>query len=312
MKSFTDTVLMVRPANFGYNPETAVNNAFQLESKERDNEKIRQKAVSEFENMVSMMRTAGIAVHVWQDSQEPIKPDALFPNNWFSTGPNGSLITYPMFAENRRIERDPAIIDFIESLFVVKKRYTFEHYEEKNKFLEGTGSMLFDHAARQVFACLSPRTNIELLDKVAVLSGYEMIAFTAVDQNGIPVYHTNVMMALGLDDVIVCLESITNLEARERLINAFEASSRSICEISFKQVNAFAGNMIQLMNNQGEAVLVMSKQAHDSLTKTQLKQLSQRSSILAPDITTIETYGGGSARCMIAEIFLEKRVNNMV
>lgn len=298
---------MIRPANFGYNPQTAVNNAFQTEADENDQTRIAEQAQAEFDDMVKSMRAVGIDVHVWQDSADPIKPDAIFPNNWFSTTPDGSLLTYPMFAPNRRIERDPAIIDFIEHDFDVVRRYEFEHFEAKDLFLEGTGSILYDHDEKVAYACLSPRTDIRLLDKLAVLLGYKIVSFTSVDERNVPIYHTNVMMALGEEYAIVCLDSIPSEEEKEKLIAAIEAGNRTVFPISYAQVNAYAGNMIQLRNKEGEPVLVMSAQARKSLTKNQVKTLESSSILLSPDIQTIEEYGGGSARCMIAEIFLDKR-----
>lgn len=307
MKTLTNSVLMIRPANFGYNPQTAVNNAFQTEADENDQTRIAEQAQAEFDDMVKSMRAVGIDVHVWQDSADPIKPDAIFPNNWFSTTPDGSLLTYPMFAPNRRIERDPAIIDFIEHDFDVVRRYEFEHFEAKDLFLEGTGSILYDHDEKVAYACLSPRTDIRLLDKLAVLLGYKIVSFTSVDERNVPIYHTNVMMALGEEYAIVCLDSIPSEEEKEKLIAAIEAGNRTVFPISYAQVNAYAGNMIQLRNKEGEPVLVMSAQARKSLTKNQVKTLESSSILLSPDIQTIEEYGGGSARCMIAEIFLDKR-----
>lgn len=307
MKTLTNSVLMIRPANFGYNPQTATNNAFQTEAAADQQEKIAEVARAEFDNMVDEMRAAGIDVHVWNDSADPIKPDAIFPNNWFSTTPDGSLLTYPMYAPNRRIERDPAIIDFIEHEFDIVRRYEFEHFEAKELFLEGTGSILFDHDAKVAYACLSPRTDIRLLDKLGVLTGYQIVSFNSVDEEGTPIYHTNVMMALAEHQAIVCLDSIHAADEKEKLVAAIEASGREVFPISYAQVNAFAGNMIQLRNKNGDAVLVMSAQAKASLTKNQIKSLEKHSILLSPDIQTIERYGGGSARCMIAEIFLDKR-----
>lgn len=305
--SFTDKVLMIRPASFGYNAETAVNNSFQTIGKKSDEEPIKEQAQVEFDRMVELMTEAGVDVHVWNDSADPKKPDAVFPNNWFSTTPGGAMITYPMFAKNRRIEREEAILDYVEQQFHVERRYEFQHYEEQDLFLEGTGSMLFDHDAKIIYACLSPRTSIELLDKMSVLAGYEIIAFTSVDRGGQPIYHTNVMMALGVKEVIICLDSIPDEAEKLKVQEAIARSNRSIIDISYDQVEAFAGNMIQLKNQLEEPVLVMSKQAYDSLTELQVKELESTSAIVAPDISTIEKYGGGSARCMIAEIFLRER-----
>ena len=208
MFTFARKILMIRPANFCYNPQTGVNNVFSNEAEKGEEESIHAKAVKEFDRMVAEIIEAGIDVHVWNDSETPKKPDAVFPNNWFSTTPNGAFVTYPMFAKNRRIERDPRIIDYIETMFEVERRYEFEHYEAKDLFLEGTGSMIMDHDEKVIYACLSARTDIELLDKMSVLSGYEVVAFTSTDEDGQPIYHTNVMMALANDLAIICMESI--------------------------------------------------------------------------------------------------------
>ncbi len=217
---------MVRPANFGFNPETAINNAFQTLDEDESENSITSRAIEEFDAMVKVMLEAGVHVFVWQDSETPVKPDAVFPNNWFSTTPEGWMLTYPLFAPNRRRERaTPAILDFVDQHFLVDRRYTFEHYEEKGLFLEGTGSMLFDHDQRVVYACLSPRTDIGLLDKLAVLTGYEMMAFHGTEQKWPSQFIiTNVMMALGTRDAVVCLESIADSEERTRLIERLEQS----------------------------------------------------------------------------------------
>ena len=307
MKSFTNQILMIQPANFGYNPETAINNAFQEQAPSTEAASIQERARKEFDGMVAKLREAGVEVFVWEDSAEPIKPDAVFPNNWFSTTPEGWLITYPMFAVNRRVERDPAIIQFLENTFEIRRRYTLEHYEGEALYLEGTGSLIFDHDSKVIYACLSPRTDIRLLDKIAVLLGYEMVPFHSVDRSGVPIYHTNVMMAMGLNEAVVCLDSIPDHAEKERLVTRIEASGKSVLPITFDQLEHFAGNMIQLRNDIGQSIYVMSVQAHESLSKTQIKQLEKSSSIVAVDIETIETYGGGSARCMIAELFADRK-----
>lgn len=298
---------MIRPANFGFNAETAVNNAFQSKADRNEESSIRELAKLEFDNMVEALQMANVDVHVWQDDEKVIKPDAVFPNNWFSTTPDGALITYPMFAANRRIERDARILDYVESNFIVERRYEFEHYEDSGLFLEGTGSMIIDHDAHVIYACLSPRTDIQLLDKISVLLNYEVMAFNSVDENSQQIYHTNVMMALAEYHAIICMDSITSMDEQQRLQGRVEAGGKTLFPISHKQVNAFAGNMIQLRNYVGEPVLVMSLQAYNSLTKTQVEILQEHYTLVTPDITTIEKYGGGSARCMIAEIFLEER-----
>lgn len=307
MRSFTNSVLMIRPSNFGYNVETAGNNAFQTRAEKDDQEHIRNCAIEEFDAFVELLKSEGVDVHVWQDSDTPAKPDAVFPNNWFSTTPEGALLTYPMFAENRRLEREEKLMDYVEEQFIVERRYHFEQYEEKSQFLEGTGSVLFDHDNKLVYACLSPRTHITLLDKLSVLLGYEMVAFHSEDENGVPIYHTNVMMALGEDFAVVCADSIRKEDEREKVFTTLNESGRKIVEISMSQVRSYTGNMIQLLDGTGNPIMVMSKQASKALNADQRKTIEQSARIVTCEIPTIEKYGGGSARCMIAEIFLQPR-----
>jgi hypothetical protein len=244
---------------------------------------------------------------VMEDTPEPKKPDAVFPNNWISFHENGAVLTYPMFAANRRIERREDIIEEIGKHFKVERRYTFEHYEEEDMFLEGTGSMLFDRVNKIVYACLSLRTDARLLDKFCVLVEYQRVVFHAVDRNGLPIYHTNVMMALGEDFAVLCKESIHNPEELKELENMLRITNKEIVDISYSQMESFAGNMLQVRNDTGQTFLVMSQSAYDSLNERQLQILSSKTQILPIDIRTIEYYGGGSVRCMMAEIFLVKK-----
>lgn len=306
MQQITDTIMMVRPASFGYNEETAKNNAFQSTT-DLPSDELQAKAQKEFDAMVDKLRSKGINIVVIQDTEEPRKPDAIFPNNWISFHEDGTVITYPMYAENRRIERREDVVEQLSEQFEVSKRYTFDYYEAEDKFLEGTGSMLFDRANNIVYACLSPRTDPMVLEKYAVLMGSEKVAFRSVDRHGQEIYHTNVMMALGEDFVVVCLESIPNQEERSALVEALERTGKNIIDINFDQVEAYAGNMLQVKSTDGTRYLCMSQQAYDSLTETQVAQLSQYTEILPIDIDTIETIGGGSVRCMMAEVFLPNK-----
>ncbi len=303
MRQITDKIMMIRPASFQFNEETAANNSFQTEG-DYDNEMIKAKAIEEFDEMVSTLRSKGITVEVIQDTATPVKPDAIFPNNWISFHKDGTVITYPMYAENRRIERREDIIDTLGEKYKVEKRYTFDYYEEENRFLEGTGSMLFDREHNIVYACLSPRTDIVILEKYSVLMGAKKIAFRSVDREGEDIYHTNVMMALGVDFCVICLDSIKNEVEKKEVVESLEATGKKIIEISYDQMEHFAGNMLQVANAEGERYLVLSQSAYDSLTKKQLETLSELTNILPIPITTIETLGGGSVRCMMAEVFL--------
>ena len=306
-KYFTDHVFMVRPAHFGYNEETAENNAFQNKDEDRDQNKTILKAKQEFDSMVYQLRDHKIYVDVWDDHAGVVKPDAVFPNNWISFHLGGKLITWPMYAENRRIERDPKIIEHFETVYDVKKRYEFESFEEQNIFLEGTGSLVLDREKKVAYACGSPRTDISIFDKFCVLMGYEPVYFTATDENGQDIYHTNVLMAMGHNYVVICLDAITKQADKENILAAFEATGKEVLDISHAQMNQFAGNMLQLKNVTDEYILVMSGSAYASLNPDQVEFLKKRTKILVPKIPTIETIGGGSVRCMIAEVFLTRK-----
>lgn len=307
MSTTTNTILMIRPANFRFNTQTAENNAFQSDDKDESNAEISWQARSEFDDMVSVLRSKGINIIVIEDTPSPAKPDAIFPNNWISFHENGAVLTYPMFAPNRRIERREEIIEKIAETHQVERRYTFEHYEEDDMFLEGTGSMLFDRDNKVVYACLSQRTDARLIDKFCVLVQYQRMVFHATDRDGIPIYHTNVMMALGEDFAVLCKETIRNPNELKELEEILERTNKEIIGISYDQLEAFAGNMLQVRNDTGQTFLVMSQSAYDSLNEGQIEALSAKTQLLPIDISTIEYYGGGSVRCMMAEVFLPKK-----
>ena len=303
----TSNILMVRPSNFGFNEETAQNNAFQTKDDSLSQEQISEKARLEFDIFVETLRGQGVNVVVAEDSMTPLKPDAVFPNNWVTMHADGTMILYPMFAQARRLERDENIIQLIENQFVVKTKIHLEQYESVEKYLEGTGSMIIDRANEIVYACLSVRTDLTLLDELCDMLHYKRVAFTAVDGNGQDIYHTNVMMALGESFVVICLETIRDEAERLNLIKLFELTNKEIIEISLAQMMLFAGNMLQVRNDEGDTFLVMSDQAYNSLNTAQINHIQRHTQIIFSDIRTIETYGGGSARCMMAEIFLDKK-----
>jgi hypothetical protein len=305
----TSSILMVRPANFGFNTETAANNAFQVNDTSLTIAEIQQKAVAEFDNMVKILRGRAINVVVSEEAKTPVKTDSVFPNNWITSHSDGMMIFYPMYAPSRRLERDDAVIKLIESQFVVKKRLHLEHYEEVNSFLEGTGSMILDRVNEICYACLSPRTELVLLDEWCDIMHFKRVAFQAVDGQGQDIYHTNVMMALGETFVVICLETVRNEVEKLNLIKHFERTKKDIIEISLDQMMLFAGNMLQVRNDFDETFLVMSKQAFDVLNAAQIAHIQRYTEILYVDIKIIETYGGGSARCMMAELFFEKKTN---
>ncbi len=298
---------MVRPAHFGFNTETAANNAFQVNATSLTVKEIQQKAIAEFDNFVAILRGRAVNVVVAEDQSEPVKTDAVFPNNWITSHGDGTMVLYPMNAPSRRLERADNVIKEIEKQFIVKKRIHLEHYEEVDTFLEGTGSMILDRVNEICYACLSPRTDLGLLDEWCEIMHHKRVAFHSVDDNGQDIYHTNVMMALGETFVVICMETIRNEAEKLNLIKHFEMTKKDIIEISLDQMMLFAGNMLQVRNDFDETFLVMSKQAYDSLNTSQIAHIQRHTEILYADIKTIETYGGGSARCMMAEMFFEKK-----
>ena len=296
---------MVRPANFGFNEETAASNAFQSRDGRLSSEAMRDKALAEFDAGVQRLRDAGVNVLVAQDSETPVKPDAVFPNNWATFHQEGLLVTYPMFAPTRRRERSDAVLQTaLDAGFRADRRVQLESYEEADRFLEGTGSIIFDHQHRLAYACLSPRTDAGLLDELCQILGYEKVVFHAVDANAQDIYHTNVMMAMGETFVVICLDTVRDPQERAMLEATFRRTGKEVVNISLEQMNRFAGNMLQVRNDRDETLLVMSEQAFRSLAPEQIQQLEQHTKLLYSPIETIETYGGGSARCMMAEVFV--------
>ena len=303
----TDTILMVRPANFGFNVETAENNAFQQLDSELSDDEIIEKAKSEFDHMVNILRDHGVNVIVYQDSEEPIKTDAVFPNNWISTHENGDLILYPMFSPNRRKERSEKLIADLSALYKLSVDKHLLSYESEDQFLEGTGSMIFDRPNKIIYACFSARTNKELLDRFGRHIGYEVIGFDASDKDDIPYYHTNVIMALGEHISIICTESIEDEAQKAAILLSLKKSGKIYIEITREQVEAFAGNMLEVKGHDSKNLMVMSTSAYKSLKEEELNIIKIYNKIVHLPLGTIEKIGGGSARCMIAEIFLPKR-----
>lgn len=304
----TPHILMVRPANFAFNEETAASNAFQSRDGKLTAAEMRERAVQEFDGFVEKLRAAGVDVVVAHDSASPVKPDAVFPNNWVTFHQEGFIVTYPMFAPTRRLERSDAILDAVlEQGYHSERRLCFEERESQFQFLEGTGSIIFDHQNRLAYACLSPRTDANLLEELCQAIGYQKVVFHSEDQNGQDIYHTNVMMALGETFVVICLDSVRDAAERKMLEEKFRETGKEIVDISHAQMNSFAGNMLQVRNIAGHTILVMSSQAFRALAPEQIQKLESHTQLLHAPIDTIETYGGGSARCMMAEIFLPKR-----
>lgn len=305
----TSRVLMVRPANFGFNSETAENNFYQKKD-ERSVEEIRDLARKEFDGFVSLLRDQRVEVLLVEDTESPIKTDAVFPNNWFSTHPDGKLILYPMYSPNRRLERRKDIVEkLMNEGFKVNEILDLSFFEQDDQFLEGTGSMVMDHDSKVIYASFAERTHPFPLEYVGKLLGYQIIGFEAqqeIDGNLSPIYHTNVMMHVGTDLAVVCLESITKASDRLKVQQSLTNAGKKVIPITAKQKFNFAGNMLEVSNDGGEKFTVMSQAAYDSLNVGQIQIIEKYTTIISPHIPTIEKLGGGSARCMIAEIFLPK------
>lgn len=299
----TAHILMVRPAHFGFNEETAASNAFQSTDSQLSQAEISQKAIAEFDQFVATLRANGVDVIVAEDSAAPIKPDAIFPNNWVTLHDEGIMILYPMCAPVRRLERQPHIIKLLKDTFDFNMVIHLEGAEHTDQFLEGTGSMILDRDHKIVYACLSPRTDKEVLERFCAHTDFNAVVFHSVDGNGQDIYHTNVMMALGEDFVVICLETIHDEAELTAVKSSFEKTGKSIIPITLDQMMHFAGNMLQVRNTSGETFLVMSEQAYKSLTAEQIEMITAHTRILHSPLYTIEKFGGGSARCMMAEVF---------
>ena len=301
-------VLMVRPAAFGWNAETSDSNRFQTRTAP-DQPEIAAAALAEFERAAASLRDAGVSVHVVEDRPEPRCPDAVFPNNWVSFHHDGSVVLYPMLAPTRRRERRPELLQtlVLEGGYSVDRVLDLTHHELEGRFLEGTGSVVFDHVARVAYACLSPRTHPEVLDELASELGYDICAFGATGRDGTPIYHTNVLLAIGERVAVVCSQSIDTVD-RTRTLHRLAAGGRTVVEIDFAALEAFAGNMLELEAADGAGVLAMSAQARAVLTAREFEALASHvDRVVAVPLANIELVGGGSVRCMLAEVFLPPR-----
>lgn len=295
---------MIKPVNFGYNAQTAVNNTFQTNT----GADTQQKALQEFNAFVDVLRNSKVDVTVIEDTADPSTPDSIFPNNWISFHSNGQIFLYPMFALNRRQERKATVLDTVKQKFIISEIKDISDSENENIFLEGTGSMVLDRENKIAYACLSPRTNEKLLNDFCNMTEYNSVSFTATDELNVQIYHTNVMMCVADRYAVVCLQSITDETERNKLIGSLQKTNKEIIEITAAQLNHFAGNMLQVKNADDELLLVMSTQAYNSLTPEQIQTLKKYNRIIHSSLNTIETAGGGSARCMMAEVFLEKKI----
>lgn len=297
----TKHLLMIRPCQFGYNEETAVNNAFQAPTGETD---VQEKALEEFNQMAQLLEQHDIDLLIVDDSPNPPTPDAIFPNNWVSFHSNGTAILYPMFAPSRRRERKSGVLERIREVFKIRHILNLSEYEKQDLFLEGTGSMVLDRVNHVAYAGLSRRTSRKVLEEFCRKMSYKPVIFEATDHFGQPIYHTNVMMSLGEQFCVICLDCIRNEKQRETVKNELKKAGKEIIEISEQQLAGFAGNILQVRNRRDLRFIVMSSAAHASFRPDQLEGLSRHGKILHTPLPTIEINGGGSARCMMAELFL--------
>jgi hypothetical protein len=304
MNQTTNTVLLISPTSFGFNPETASSNIFQHDI-EQERDVTQYNAEREWEQVCALLVKEKINVIAVMDTTTPKKPDALFPNNWITTHEDGKIILYPLMAENRRAEKRTDIVEQMKKKYLVTDIIDLSYFEKQNKFLEGTGSMVFDRENKIIYACLSPRTHSEPLMHVAKILGYEVITFHAFDHK-VPVYHTNVFMSVGRKWVAICMDAIPDENERERLTRSFAKTGKEIIHLSQTQMDAFAGNMLELQTLDGETKIIMSKTTLSSLSEMQIHAFTVFGDICSADVSTIEQVGGGGIRCLLAEIFLKK------
>ncbi len=300
----TNSVLMIRPGRFYPNPETAADNAFQCNT-DRDSDVLTLMARKEFDAAVQTLRTVGVDVHVFEDTAEAEKPDAVFPNNWMSTHHDGRIALFPMYSALRRRERRQDIVDELRKHYRVTDVIDYSALEDKGCYLEGTGSLVFDHLNKIAYVSLSNRSNPKMIQRFADDFSYEPVVFTSIGSNGEPIYHTNVMMCIGTDFAMVGLDMIPNKAERQELRARLEKTGKEIVELSTDQIANFAGNAIELHNKGGEKLLVLSSRAARALTEEQRKTLTRYARLVPLELPTIEL-GGGSARCMMATIHLPR------
>lgn len=311
MNQTTNTILMVRPVSFRMNEQTAVNNYYQKVLENTLPETVQKQAENEFDAFVEKLKNVGVNVVVIQDTKEPDTPDSIFPNNWISFHESGDIALYPMFAENRRLERREDVLTTLEAAgFVINNVVDYTSAEAKELFLEGTGSLLLDRANRKAYCALSPRADEDLFIEFCEDFEFTPVIFTAnqtVGNQRKAIYHTNVMMCLAETFAVICLDSIDDKKERKSIIKSLKEDGKEVIAITEAQVNHFAGNMLQVKGTDDKRYLVMSKAAHDSLTDEQVQKITKHCDILSSSLDTIEACGGGSARCMMAEVFLPKK-----
>ncbi|MCK5325608.1 MAG: amidinotransferase [Woeseiaceae bacterium] len=298
---------MIRPVRFESNPETAASNRFQGKTAAAPEEQHRA-ALQQFEDLAAALRANGIDVIIVDDTLEPHTPDSIFPNNWVSFHADGRVVLYPMEAENRRTERRMDIVEHLDAQlgFQVSEIVDLSHHESRGHYLEGTGSMVLDRVNRVAYACLSSRTQLDALGDFAQRMDYDVVAFDAVDRDGVPIYHTNVLMNIGEEIAVICDAAIARDDQKQAVLERLRSTGHEVVSLDFAQLEAFAGNMLELRGADGERVLAMSQQAYDSLHDEQRALLGDNARIVTADIGDIESSAGGSVRCMLAEVHLPR------
>jgi hypothetical protein len=305
-QALTSQILMIRPVRFAFNTQTAESNSFQNPQAIAEAEKTQAQALQEFDAMVDNLRGRGVEVLVYDDTPEPHTPDSIFPNNWVSFHQEGKVILYPMYAPNRRLERRIDIIQDLKTKFSIQEVIDLSYFEAENQFLEGTGSLIFDRVNQIAYACLSPRADKTMLRMFGEKFGFEMIIFDAVDRQGKPIYHTNVVMCLGDHFAVICDECIPHEHQRAIVMDTLSKTGKEVVSITMEQLENFAGNMLNITTLDDEHLLVMSERAFQALDEAQIATLEKYATLVHSSLATIENNCGGSARCMMAEVFLPK------
>ena len=298
------TVLMIRPHHFAVNPQTAADNVFQADPDGRDASVVAEAAYAECTALADALIAKGVRVHLFEDESSE-RPDSVFPNNWFSTHRGGRVVTYPMFTPNRRLERRHDVIELLKEQYRVQDVIDYSGLEYDGLFLEGTGAMVLDHIGRIAYVARSHRADSVILERFCTHNGYEPMVFDAQDDDGTPIYHTNVLMCVGTDLALICLDALSNEARRAEVIERLTETGRTVIDITHDQLRDFAGNAFELTGGEGR-LLAMSTRAHRSLTATQLRTIEASCEIVSVDISTIEL-AGGSVRCMLAGIHLDRR-----
>lgn len=307
MAQSASVVYMIRPVRFAFNPETAVDNVFQIVPQEKE-EEIQAKALQEFDGYVETLRSKGIEVIVFEDTKDPHTPDSIFPNDWCSYHEDGTVGLYPMFAANRRLERREDLLEDLQKKhgFKITRRLDLTEYEKQGKYLEGAGVLIFDYPNKVVYCSVSNRAQKDMIELAAAELGYKAVTFKAVDHKGADLYHTTVVMALGEKYAIICEDSVCDPKEKEVLWKTLEETGHEIISITFEQMYAYAGNALEFINSKGERFLSMSRRAVNSLTTEQKARIGKYAELLSIPLEVIEDNGGGSARCMIGDCRLPR------